>query len=103
MRRATVEQVKFTINAADYVVREAGAPIYEISSNYLSKEIMTPLHMNGEGREYAFRRNILQGAVSIKQYDVMDLYEGDEKQGDICGNAVYFSGSMTYTIEWAGR
>lgn len=103
MRRATVEQTKSAINAADYIVCEAGASVYEITSNYLSKEIMTPLRMSGEGRDYAFRRNILQGAVSIKQYDVMDLYEGEEKQGYICGNAVYFSGSMTYTIEWAGR
>lgn len=103
MRRATVEQTKSAINAADYIVQEAGSTVFEIESNYVSKELMTPLRMRGGQREYSFRRNILQGAVSIKQYDVMDLYEEQEKLGYICGNAVYFSGSMTYTIEWAGR
>lgn len=103
MRRATVQQTKSGINAADYIVREAGETVYEITSNYITRELMTPLHMRGGQREYSFRRNILQGAVSIKQYDVMDLYEDQEKLGYICGNAVYFSGSMTYTIEWAGR
>lgn len=103
MRRATVQQTKSGINAANYIVQDAGNTVFEIESNYISKELMTPMHMRGGQREYSFRRNILQGAVSIKQYDVMDLYEEQEKQGFICGNAVYFSGSMTYTIEWAGR
>lgn len=103
MRRATVQQTKSAINAADYIVREDGNTVFEIESNYVSKELMTPLRMRGGQREYSFRRNILQGAVSIKQYDVMDLYEEHEKLGYICGNAVYFSASMTYTIEWSGR
>lgn len=103
MRRATVQQTKSDRNAADYTVLEAGVTVYEVESNYISKELMTPLRMRGGQREYSFRRNIIQGAISIKQYDVMDLYEEQEKMGYICGNAVYFSGSMTYTMEWAGR
>lgn len=103
MRRATVQQIKSGVNAADYIISEAGETVYEVASNYISKELMTPLHMRGSDGDYSFRRNIVQGAVSIKQYDVMDLYQGEEKQGYICGNAVYFSGSKTYTIEWAGR
>lgn len=103
MRRATVQQTKSDVNAADYLVTEAGRTVYEVASNYISKELMTPLHMRGDGGEYSFHRNIIQGAVSIKQYEVMDLYEGEKKQGYICGNAVFLSGSRTYTIEWAGR
>ena len=103
MRRATVQQIKSGVNAADYIISEAGETVYEVASNYISKELMTPLHMRGSDGDYSFRRNIAQGVASIKQYEVMDLYKGEEKQGYICGNAVFFSGSRTYTIEWAGR
>lgn len=103
MRRATVQQTSSDINAANYIVLEAGLTVYEVSSNYISKELMTPLRMRGSSQEYSFHRNIVQGAVSIKQYDVMDLYKGEEKQGYICGNAIFFFGSKTYTMEWAGR
>ncbi|MEG1772557.1 MAG: hypothetical protein RRY79_05395 [Clostridia bacterium] len=97
MRRAKVQQTKSGINAAEYIVLEVRQTAFEVSSNYISKELMTPLRMRDSDCDYSFRRNILQGAVSVKQYDVMDLYKGDEKQGYIGGNAVFLSGFRTYT------
>lgn len=103
MRRATVEQTKSSVNTADYSIIEAGQTVCEAHSNYVSLDIMNPLCLTSGGRDYSFHRNLLQGAKSLRQYDVMDIYEGEEKLGYICGNAVYLSGSKTYAIQWKER
>ena len=103
MRRPTLDQTISSVNTADYRVTEAGELVCEAHSNYISKAIMKPLTLTSGGREYSLRHNIMQGVKSLKQHDVMDIFEGEEKLGYICGNAIYASGSPTYTIEWQGR
>lgn len=60
MRRATVEQTKSDINTARYTVLEAGTTVYKVESNYISRELMTPLYMRDGRKEYS------SGATSCK-------------------------------------